>query len=243
MPVAALAGEAIAAPREYSAVYNVLRRGETLAKVTISLARHEDGLLMQGFTHDMQGLADLLKVRGKQSVRGTWTDGHFQPVEYKFLFSLIGYKSTWQAEYDWLAGIVITHSKSDEHRLPLTSGAADPLTLFLNTRTHLASGQSQMEVDIIDEDEIKQHLYVVEQNESLQTKLGCIETTRVKRIRKNAKRNSLAWYANDYDYIPVQLLHEKKGGKDLTMKLVSLVFEGQQVSAPDACALKQATSQ
>jgi hypothetical protein len=98
-----------------------------------------------------------------------------------------------------------------------------------------AAGHSQMEVDVIDEDEIKHHQYVVEISEPLDTELGCLETTRVKRIRKNDKRTSLAWYANDYDYIPVMLLHKKKKKSGLTMKLISLVFDGQQVSAPGNC--------
>lgn len=239
MPVAALTDESVAAPREYSAVYEVLRKDEKVAKVTINLTRQGDAMVMRGFTHDMQGLAELLKVYGEQSVSGTWRDGRFQPEKYDFLFSLIGYKSAWQAEYDWPAGVVTTRVKSDEYRLPLDGGAADALTLFLNTRAHLAAGHSQMEVAVIDEDEIKHHQYVVEISEPLDTELGCLETTRVKRIRKNDKRTSLAWYANKYDYIPVMLLHKKRKDNSLAMKLISLVFDGQEVQLPAACRVDQ----
>lgn len=240
LPVKASAGAATAAaPREYTAIYDVLRRDENVAKVTISLTRQGELLNLRGFTHDMRGLADLLNVKGEQSVRGTWQDGNFRPDEYTFLFSLIGYKSTWQANYDWPAGKVTTRVKSDEFVLPLASGAVDPLSLFLNTRSYLLAGQTRMELDLIDEDEIEHHLYVAELVEPVDTALGCLETTRVKRIRKNAKRTSLAWYANEHDYIPVMLQHKKKKGNDLTMKLTSLAVDGQPVPPTESCPAGQ----
>lgn len=235
VPATASADVQVAAPRAYTAVYEVLRNGEKVAKVTINLDRQENFLTLHGFTHDMQGLADLLKVKGEQSVRGTWQDGRFEPEKYDFLFSLIGYKSAWKAEYDWPAGIVTTRVKSDEFRLSLDSGAVDPLSLFMDTRSHLLAGQTHMEVDLIDADEIEHHVYVAELEEPVNTALGCFETTRVKRIRKNDKRTSLAWYANDHDYIPVMVQHRKKKGQGLTMKLTSLVIEGRQVPVSSAC--------
>lgn len=238
-PLPAAASDMAIGKQQHTAIYQVMRNDNPVAKVTLNLSRQGDFWTYRGFTHDMQGFAKVLNVRGEQSVTGQWRDGVFQPDDYRFTFSLVGFRSRWSAEFDWPAGTLTTGKKSRKTVLSLASGAMDPMSLFLNTGSYLASGQSEIQVDVIDEDEIETHLYVAEAVESLDTALGCLETTRVKRIRKNAKRTSLAWYANELAYIPVMLQHKKKNGNELTMKVISLEINGVPVPATTACPATQ----
>lgn len=239
LPLTSAAGDMAIGVQQHTAVYQVIRNGKPVAKVTLDLSRQGDSWTYRGFTHDMQGFAKVLNVKGEQSVTGHWQDGFFQPGEYRLAFSLVGYRSRWGAEFDWPAGTVTTGKKSRKATLSLADGAMDPMSLFLNTGSYLATGQTEMQVNVIDEDEIENHLYVVEAEESMDTALGCFETTRVKRIRKNAKRTSLAWYANELAYIPVMLQHKKKGGKVLAAKLISLEIDGQPVPVTASCPSDQ----
>lgn len=235
-PASALAAETLSIPPDHTAVYKVMYKGEDLAKVTIQLVHEGDTSTLHGYTHDMQGLADLLKVKGVQTVTGHWQDGNFKPDNYDFSFSLVGYKSNWQAIFDWPEGIVTTNGKSGKVQLPLTGGAFDPFSLSLNVGSLLEQGQTQIEVNIIDEDKLQNHLYQVESVEPVDTAMGCLQTTRVKRIRKKkSKRTSLAWYANDYSYIPVQMQHFKKNGKGLSMQLINLEIAGQPIQVVASC--------
>lgn len=236
------AAEPATTAKEYTAVYQVLRNDKNLAEVTVRLSEEDGVWTLHGFTHDLQGLADLLNVKGVQTVTGRWLNGGFVPENYDFSFSLIGYKSNWNANFDWSAGIVTTRTKSGKSELPLASGAVDPFSLSLNISSHLASNQGQVAVDVIDEDEIENHVYEAEREEPVNTALGCLQTTRVKRIRKSSKRTSLVWYANDHSYVPVLAQHFKKKDKGLKLQIISLNVAGQPVHPVASCANLEAES-
>ncbi len=229
------AAEGPAIPQDYTAVYRVLRNDKAVAEVTIRLSHQDNIWTLHGFTHDMQGLADWLNVKGVQTATGRWLDGEFIPDNYKFSFSLLAYKTTWQAVFDWPSGIVTTTSKSGDSQMPLVGGAIDPFSLSLNISSQLANHQSPMVVNIVDEDDIKKHLYEVDREESIDTALGCLAVTRVMRIRKNLKRTSLVWYADDHNYIPVLIRHSKKHGNDFKLKIISLDVGGQPVQPVGPC--------
>lgn len=225
----------MAVPMEYTAVYEVLRKDKPVARVTLELSQHGEEWTFRGFTHDMQGLAKLLHVEGEQAVVGSWQQGYFQPDSYSFSFTLVGFKNSWRAEFDWPAKIVTTHSKQGKTSLPLAGGAMDPMSLFLNTGSYLSEGRVQIPIDLIDEDEIKNHLYAAQTSVLLETMVGCMKTTRVKRVRENSTRTSLAWYAETLGYIPVKLQHFKKKGKGMQVRIISLLIDGQDIRLPASC--------
>jgi len=236
-PMASLeADEGTSIPPDYTAVYQVLRNDKNLAEVTVRLSHQDDIWTLHGFTHNMQGLADVLNIKGAQTTTGTWQDGRFIPDNYEFSFSLIGYKTAWQANFDWPVGIVTTSSKSGDTELTLASDAVDPFSLSLNIRSHLANNQTRMALQIVDEDEIDSHVYEVDHQEAVDTALGCLQTTPVRRVRKNQKRVSRVWYADDYNYVPVLMQHSKKNGNSFSLQIVSLDVEGQSVQPGTPCS-------
>ena len=224
-------------PRDYIAVYQVLRNNKDVAEVTISLTHQDKLWTLHGFTHDMRGLAKVLRIKGSQTAIGKWENGRFLPDEFKLSFSLLGYKTGWNAHYDWSSGIVTTNAKTGETQLPLEGSAFDPFSLSLNIRSLLAQNQTGMTVNVIDEDKIENHVYQAVPDGLFDSALGCLRTTRLSRIRENSKRTSEAWYANDHDYIPVQMQHSKKKGNKLELKIISLEVGGQKVEPTDPCAI------
>ena len=237
------ATEAPAIPPDYTAIYEVLRNDKNIAEVTIRLSHQDDIWTLHGFTHDMQGLADLLNNKGAQTTTGTWRDGRFIPEDYKFSFSLIGYKTDWHAAFDWSSGFVTTTSgKAGDAQLPLADNAVDPFSLSLNIRSQLAKNQTQMAVKIVDEDEIDEHVYQADREESVDTALGCLQTTPVRRVRENSKRTSMVWYANDHNYVPVLMRHSKKKGNDFRLKIISLDVNGQPVQPVSPCDIENSAS-
>jgi hypothetical protein len=231
-------GPTALAPSEYTAVYEVLRNGEKVANVTLELSRQGDGWAYRGFTHDMRGLGKMLNVKGKQDVTGKWLEGGFRPDNYTFSFSLVGYRSRWQADFDWLDGTVTAGKKSKKTTLPLTGSAMDPMSLMLNTGAMLSTGRTEMTVDVIDRDEIENHLYRAHPGEFLDTALGCMKTARVERIRENSKRRSTAWYAEELAYIPLQVRHLKKKGSTMEVSIVSLRVAGQETPFAADCPVE-----
>ena len=140
-----------------------------------------------------------------------------------------------KANFDWSGGTVTATRKKRETQLPLTDGANDPFSLSLNIGSHLARNQDVMNVYVVEEDKIEEQRYQVDNQELLDTGLGCLETTRVKRIRDNTKRTSLFWYANEYDFVPVQIRHTKKKGNDFRLEIISLNVAGLEIQPTGAC--------
>lgn len=223
-------------PRDYTAVYQVLRNDKQVGAVTISLSHQGDVWTLHGFTHDMRGLAKMLNIKGSQTSTGKWTDGRFLPHDYKVSFSLIGYKNGWNADFDWTTDVVTTTSKDTQTRLSLLGGAVDPFSLSLSIRSLLAENQSQMKLDVIDEDLIDSEVYAAKTDEFFDSALGCLQTTRVERIRENNKRSSMIWYADDHDFVPVLMHHSKRKGNKLELQITSLAIDGQKITPIAACA-------
>ncbi|NOR19919.1 MAG: DUF3108 domain-containing protein [Xanthomonadales bacterium] len=226
---------ATVSPHDYTAVYQVFRNDKELGGVTISLSHQGEVWTLHGYTHDMHGLAKMLKIKGSQTSTGKWKDGRFLPDDYKLAFSLIGYRTGWSAVFDWSDGIVTTTSKDGETKLSLADGAVDPFSLSLNFGSLLANNRLHMTLDVIDKDMIDSEVYAAEADESFDSALGCLQTTRVKRIRENSKRISMVWYANDHDYIPVLIHHSKKKGNKMELQITSLDLDGQRIQPTNHC--------
>ena len=228
--------------QDYSATYKVLRNDKELAAVTISLSHQQDIWKLHGFSHDTRGLAKFLNVKGTQTTTGKWQQGRFQPDNYEFSFGLIGYKTKWQAFFDWQTGFVETRGKKGETRLPMNDAADDPFSLSLNLRSQLIESLPGLPVDVlvdarvVDEKEIEDHVYKFETQGRIDTPLGCLDTTLIKRVRENKKRLSLAWYAQDHQFIPVRMQHSSKKGTNLELLIVSLEIDGANIPTGAPCS-------
>jgi len=229
-------------PGDYTAVYKVLRNDKELAAVTISLTHQDDTWRLHGYSHDTRGFAKFLNIKGTQTTTGKWQNGRFRPDNYEFSFSLIGFKSSWRAMFDWQTGIVETRGKRGEHRLPMSGVADDPFSLSLNLRYQLSENLSDAPTNmminarVVDEKEIETQLYRYERQVEVDTGLGCLDTALVRRVRENKKRLSLGWYARDHDFIPVRMQHKNKKGTSLELVIVSLEIHGETIQPTAPCS-------
>ncbi len=240
MAAPAVRPEPISTPRDYTAVYKVLRKDKRLAAVTISLSHQQDVWTLYGFSHDPRGLAKFLNIKGMQTAIGTWRDGKFRPDSYAFSFSLIGFRKSWQALFDWQAGNVEIRGKHDTIQLALDGATTDPLSLALNLRSQLVKSRAEesaheVDISIVDEGQIQRQVYRLEPQGRTDTPLGCINTILVRRVRANSKRVSLGWYAQDYQFVPVRIQHKNKHGTNLELLIVSLEIDGTPVQPTAAC--------
>jgi hypothetical protein len=223
-------------PRDYSAIYKVLRNDKELAAVTVNLSHQQDVWKLHGYSHDTRGIARFLNMKGTQTTTGKWKEGQFRPDKYSYSASLIGFKRTWDAFFDWQNATIKIQDKHGEIQLPMHGDAIDPFSLSLNLSSQLVGNSNQMSAKVVDDDEIKTHVYRAEPQVRIDSPLGCLNTTLVTRVRENSKRISLGWYARDYQYIPVRIQHKNKKGSQLELMIVSLEVEGVPVQVTMPCA-------
>ena len=232
-PVAAVGSLTI--PPDYTAVYKVLRNDRELAAVTIELSHSEDVWKLHGYSHDTRDLAKFLNIKGSQTTIGSWQDGRFIAENYAYSFSLIGVRQFWKASFDWQSQVVEIEDKHAKTSLPLDGFANDPFSLSLNLRVQLAAGLTEMSVRVVDEDKIEEHLYRIDARVKINTPLGCIDTTLLKRVREKSKRVSLGWYAQNKHFVPVRMQHRNKKGARLELLITALEIDGVPVEPTAAC--------
>jgi len=223
-------------PREYTALYNILRNHKVLGQLTVSLSHNDDIWTMHGTIHDVHGLAKLLAVKGMQRSTGRWQDDQFKPETYEYFFSVIGHKSGWLAKYDWPGPTITTREKRKELAFPLDNDTTDPLSISLSIRSHLMEGTHRFTINVVDRDEVKALRFQSHDEESTSTALGCFETIYVEHVlEKPSKRQTLGWYAKNLDFVPVRMDYVKKKGNDYSLRLISLEMEGKPTLTGQEC--------
>ncbi len=219
----------------FEAVYEVTINGKPRLETRVSLSRQGEAWVLESSSKGTRGMAKFLNVRSNESSTGRWENKRFVPNEFRFHSRLAGHNERWSASFDWTTNMVTTEHEDGESILAVTNRASDPLSVTLFTRNLLEQGVQKFTLEMVDEDVIDHHDYLAGPVEQLHTPLGCFEVTPVKRIRINSKRYTQAWYAKSLAFIPLQIRHGKKGGKEYKMRITSLIMDGKEISGTADC--------
>jgi hypothetical protein len=219
----------------FEAVYEVYIDGKPRMETTISLSKQGDYWLMNNSGKGTRGLPRMLKLRNSESSKLKFSNQEFQVIEHSHQTKVAGKDDSWNARFDRENNQIVTTHEHGESTLEPASGVLDPLTLTLAIRDGLSRGTTSLEFNIVDETEIDQHLYLAGEAIDLETNLGCYKVIPAVRSRENSSRYSTGWYAKELAFLPLKLIHGKKGGKEFEMRITSLVLDGQEVLAPRAC--------
>lgn len=221
----------------FEAVYEVKVNGKTRLESRISLSESQGIWKYESVSKGTRGLARFLGADSLEVSTGRFDDGRFVPSEFLHRSKIAGRDDIWIAHFDWENLQVVTHHEEGESELALTATTDDPMSLTLSLRNLLSGGAGEVNLDVLREDEVDRHRYRPGGIEALQTPLGCFEVVPVERVRDpESKRYSSAWYAPSVAYIPVQIRHGKKGGKEFLMSITRLVLDGEEVSIPANCS-------
>lgn len=223
------------APRPFEAVYDVYVDGKPRLESRIQLHKEDGQWILHSNTEGTRGLAGFLNVGSEERTVGHWSDTGFRTATFQHHSKVAGVDQRWQAAFDWSAKTVLTQTEDGEFSLDLGAETADPLSLTLVLGQRLAAGETDFEVEIVDEDTIDIHRYQRVETEPLQTTLGCLEVVALERVRENSSRYSTGWYASALNYLPVRLRHGKRGGKEFDMRIRSLSLDAQAVEVRADC--------
>lgn len=221
----------------FSATYEVFIDGKPRLETRIAFQRQGDSWQMTSESRGTHGLPKMLRASSAESSSGSLVDQQFRPDTFNHASSIAGRQDHWDATFNWEQDLVSTRHEDGVSSLALAGAETDPLSLTMKIRESLAMGRPQFSTDVVDEDEISRHDYQSGPAENLSTALGCLRAVPVERIRENSKRYSTGWYAESLGYIPVRVVHGKKGGKEFDMKIISLTLDDQPVSGAGDCPL------
>lgn len=232
-------GQAAADWQPYQARYAVYRNGKLMGKADIRFEPKGDRLVIRSDGNGTHGMARILGARDSEYVEGSFAQGEFKPERYVHHTRVAGIDDQWTAQFDWPKNTVTITKGENTLPLDLGPGALDGLSLKLELRRRLRDNEPDLTLFLVDDEQIKQHVYRVLDTEQLETSLGCLQTVPVERVRTGSTRFTRAWHAPELEFIAVRLEHGKTDGDHIEMRITELVVGQREVKPQPGCAAVQ----
>ena len=212
----------------FVAKYTVYGKGLPLGEGSISL-EHTGANQYRMSSHVWPtGLAAMMvSDRIDEYAEGELRDGQVLPKSYQQQRSGGKQSHDERANFNWAQQQVETRFDGQVAQLALKPGLVDPLSLHLLVISDLSRNQLPAEYSFVDEREIKTYQIQKQGEETLKTPLGNLLTVRIKQQKPDSTRITTLWFAPQLNYLPVQIVQEKKG-KEILRMLIQDVRINQQ---------------
>lgn len=159
-----------------------------------------------------------------------WQDGRIQPLHYRYDQSGVS-SSRETIAFDWTQNRA--HSSSDDGSwdFDISPGLLDKLSYSVQMAEDMQQpGQTEFHYQVLDEDEIKEHIYRISAEEVLNTPLGKLNTVKIERVREDdSPRRTTVWLARDWDYLLVRLEQVSRSGTATELTLEAATVAGTTV--------------
>lgn len=190
----------------YNATYKAKYNGIDIT-ATHQLIKKENGVYLES--------SEAKSVLGKISESSQFIaskEGDLKSKRYSYKRSLFGVTRTETQEFDWTNEQIIYTKNSNSKKLRLEKNVFDMLTHKLQIRRDLRTGILASSYPVISRDKIREYVYEIIGQEILETSIGPIRTTKIRRVvNSNKKRETVIWLADDWEFLTVKLVHLEKG--------------------------------
>lgn len=153
------------------------------------------------------------------------------PDSYRLKRGGLGKGKQIEQRFDWQGKQVTGNDAGDAISLPLNRGLLDKSTYQLALQTDVAAGKRSMSYQVVDGDEIETYDFRVLGEEQVATQAGQVSAIKVERVRDptQSKRQTLLWFAKDWNYLLVRLHQVEKDGKAYQIMLQEGRVDGRAV--------------
>lgn len=153
-------------------------------------------------------------------------------LNYHYQQKALGKKREKKVDFDWQANTLTSINNGESHTLPLTKNFFDKLNYQLQLALDISQQNfsAQYTYEIIDKNEIKSYHFEVLGEEILETKIGKLNTIKVKALRENKNKITYLWLAKDWNYLLTQLEQYSDDKKSLFISLKKATLNHQTVT-------------
>ena len=198
----------------FEAEYVVYRFGRSLGKAKLSLKTHKDKLYRLDYNSKVSAFF-LSDVRSETSIF-SYENAQLQPNIYAYSRSGTGSKKSTKIQFD-AENSTVTINKA----LPIDwVGQLDNQLYRLDVQLKLATGKENFVYDIVNNrGELRHYELKVVGKEQLDLPFGMIEGIKVKILRNNSSRETIAWFSPQLNYQLVKLKQYKHGDEQGEIRL------------------------
>ena len=189
----------------FDAVYDVYRGGLKIAKMKRILTINGDENSLYSETKTT-GIVSLFR-KDKIIEKSIWesTNGELIPKFYEYIRTGSKKARNVTVKFDWQKNQITNSINGDSWKMAATEGILDKLLYQLFIMLDLKQGKSTLTYQIADGGKEKNYIFEVVGEEEIDTKLGKLNTVKLKRMRTDSDRESIFWSAPDMHYLPVKI--------------------------------------
>lgn len=198
----------------FEAEYVVYRFGRSLGKAKLSLKADENNLYRLDYYSKVSAFF-LSDVRSETSFF-TFEDNQLHPNIYAYSRSGTGSNKSTKIQFDAEKSTVTINQAQ-----PIDwQGQLDNQLYRLDVQLKLASGKREFEYNIVNNrGELRHYELKVVGKEQLDLPFGMIEGIKVKILRNNSSRETIAWFSPQLNYQLVKLKQFKDGDEQGEIRL------------------------
>lgn len=211
----------------FTAMYTLTRGDMTVGTRQLKFSRDLPGEYEFVSTTETAGIAAIFKNdKIHESSLGTYDGEEIVPRLYAYQHT--GKKKDRQVKikFDWDENMATNIIGGKRWSMPIVNGTQDKLIYLISMMKDLMNNHRQFQYRIADGGKLKTYRFIILGKENITTPIGEYSAIKIKRIRKNNKRNTLIWCAERLNYLPIKIEQRKKDGTPYTMLLERLTGLG-----------------
>ncbi|MCF7516660.1 MULTISPECIES: DUF3108 domain-containing protein [unclassified Pseudoalteromonas] len=216
LPTSVLAGDLT----QYQAKYDVLRKGETHGKAVRELKKINDGNYVLTYHSEIEWM--IFSDSRKETSEFSYQDHKISPLSYAMERTGTGPDKEYTLKFDPVHKQVNSNQSKYPLKFDWSDDFQDSLSYQVQVREELKQGKTQLSYPLVDKKgNLRSYDFEVIGTEMISLPIGNIDAIKVKRLYDNNKRQALAWFAPEMDYMLVRMWKGEKGVEQFEVQLNS----------------------
>lgn len=206
------------------ASYDVIGFGMTLANITETYTRSQDGYQIESVTKAVGLLARFKPETVRISSQGKITAQGLLPLNFALIREIDKDKSA-STKFNWDTSVLTHIDYKGVNDMPLPKGTQDRLSLLYQLPFLLKSAQTEFNISITDGNNLQAYVFNLSADEqSIKVPLDTFKTRHVSNIPVGDQVKYEIWLATERDYFPCKIIVTDTGGGKLTQVLTGLTI-------------------
>ena len=212
-----------ALPGPFKASYALISKGLRIGVMERELMIEDDGVHAFRSESKASGLVRLFRKDHIVELTRWIEEGpRFKPVNYEYQRSGGDKEKSVSVYFDQESNKIKTTVNDQSWHMDLEPETLDKLLYQVVLMRDLAAGERVLEYHIADGGKVKVYRLVTIGNEQVDTPLGQFDAIKLRREKKDSKREAILWCAPTLNYLPVKVDYREKDGELTTAVLNSL---------------------
>jgi hypothetical protein len=206
----------------FTASYSWSWHGAVIAVSTLKLEQRQGDTWIYSSSSEPHGLGNLYPMRPKLRSVLRVTDQGVQPLSYHATDGTSANERGADVTFDWDSGRASGVYEGVKVDLPLKSGLQDDLSIQIALLYALRQGRAPGDLSMIDKNSIRDYSYLREGTQTIDTKLGRIDTVVYASHHPGSPRVTRFWCAPSRGYVPVRVEQKRIDSVEWTLEIQTL---------------------